>query len=420
VTRRPKLLFLSQTLPYPPDGGVHIRTYNIMRQLARAFEIRALCFYRRKARASGLTLDDSIRGLSSIASVEVFPIPQEHNRARLVWDHARSTATRRAYTVFAYQSAAYAHRLATLVAGEAIDLVHADSLDLSAYFPRVRRLPLVCVHHDAQSVLLTRRAAVERAAWRRAYVRHQARLMEREERLWCPRVTLNVTVSETDAEALAQLAPAAKFTVVPNGVDTEFFRPSDAEPDGMEIVFVGGTTWFPNRDALEYFAREVLPRIHALGIRPRVRWVGRSTPAERRSFGELGIELTGYVEDIRRHVQRAGCYVVPLRVGGGTRVKILDAWAMGKAVVSTSIGCEGLAATDGANILIRDDPAAFAEAVAAVLRDAPLRAALGECARRTVEQRYSWDIIGTSMNERYLRLSAGASSGAGAPRRAEG
>jgi glycosyltransferase involved in cell wall biosynthesis len=409
VSGRPKLLFLSQTLPYPPDGGVHIRTFNVLRQLARAFDIRALCFYRRKTRTSGKSLDDSVRALSGMASVEPFPIPQEHSRARLLWDHARSTVTRRAYTVFAYESTPYRRRVEALLSSESFSLVHADSLDLSAYFPAIKNLPLVCVHHDAQSVLLTRRAAVEAGVWRRADVRHPAGLMAREEGLWCPKVTLNVTVSEADARALAGVAPAAKFAVVPNGVDTEFFRPAGPVPEKAEVVFVGGTTWFPNRDALEYFAREVLPRIHAIGMRPRVRWVGRSTSAEQRLFGGLGIELTGYVDDIRPHVQPAGCYVVPLRVGGGTRVKILDAWAMGKAVVSTSIGCEGLAATDGLNILIRDDPTAFAEAVAEVLRDPTLRSALGDQARRTVEERYSWDIIGAEMNERYLRLAAPAS-----------
>ncbi|HEV2735546.1 MAG TPA: glycosyltransferase family 4 protein, partial [Longimicrobiaceae bacterium] len=123
------------------------------------------------------------------------------------------------------------------------------------------------------------------------------------------------------------------------------------------------------------------------------------------------IGLTGYVEDIRPYVQRAACYVVPLRVGGGTRLKILDAWAMGKAVVSTSIGCEGLDARDGDNVLVRDDPAEFAAAVRQVLDDEGLRARLGEGARRTAEEVYDWEVIGRSMNREYLALLGGRSPG---------
>ncbi|MEO8029747.1 MAG: glycosyltransferase family 4 protein, partial [Gemmatimonadota bacterium] len=120
-----------------------------------------------------------------------------------------------------------------------------------------------------------------------------------------------------------------------------------------------------------------------------------------------GIELTGYVQDVRPYVHDAGCFIVPLRIGGGTRLKILDAWAMGKAVVSTSIGCEGLRAVDGQNILIRDSPKEFAEAVALVLRDAALRQRLGAAARQTVEETYSWEVLSQPMIEAYLGVIAG-------------
>jgi glycosyltransferase involved in cell wall biosynthesis len=164
-------------------------------------------------------------------------------------------------------------------------------------------------------------------------------------------------------------------------------------------VFVGATSWFPNRDALQYFCDAILPRVRAAGELATVRWVGGgpSDEARRHSLHRYGVELTGYVPDVRPYVRDAACYVVPLRVGGGTRLKILDAWAMGKAVVSTSVGCEGLAAEDGRNILIRDDPASFAQAVCAVLQDGPLRRRLGVEGRRTVERLYSWEGIGESM-----------------------
>jgi glycosyltransferase involved in cell wall biosynthesis len=229
--------------------------------------------------------------------------------------------------------------------------------------------------------------------------------MEREERTWCPRVALNVAVSDADRREFQRLAPAARITVVPNGVDVEKFVPRAAQGGG--IVFVGGMTWFPNKDALRYFACEILPLLRAAGNQDEVTWVGRALPGAHDTYSAQGITLTGYVDDIRPYVQNAACYVVPLRVGGGTRLKILDAWAMGKAVVSTSVGCEGLDARDGWNILIRDDPREFALAVQQVLSDTELRARLGAGARQTAERIYSWRVIGKAMHAEYEAVRLG-------------
>jgi glycosyltransferase involved in cell wall biosynthesis len=227
-------------------------------------------------------------------------------------------------------------------------------------------------------------------------------------------VALNVTVSEGDRDRIDQLAPGSRVAVVPNGVDTEEFQP--AVTDGTGVAYVGGTNPFPNLDALEFFAADVLPHLRASGPNRRVRWIGRASSDQQQQYADrYGIELTGYVEDARPMLRDAACHIVPLRVGGGTRLKILSAWAMGKPVVSTSVGCEGLAAADGENILIRDDPAAFAEAVARVLDDPALGRGLGERGRATAERLYSWNVIGARMNDAYLALTHGESRAVVAP-----
>src|SRR5256885_4753444 len=277
-----------------------------------------------------------------------------------------------------------------------------DSLDLSGYLPALEGLPIVCVHHNIEATLLRRRAGLERRRWRAAYIRHQSRLVEREAQRWLGRVALNVAVSSADRDDLLRLAPGARCAVVPNGVDVGRFQPAGAP--GTGIVGVGGTNWFPNHDALSYLATELLPRLRTRQ-HPVVRWVGRASPDDQRRYRDAyDIDLTGYVDDVRPFVEQAACFVVPLRVGGGTRLKILDAWAMGKAIVSTAVGCEGLAAEDGRNILIRDDPEAFAQAVRAVLQHGALRRRLGIEGRRTVERHYSWDGIGESMLPLYRSL----------------
>ena len=403
---RPRLLFLCHTLPYPPDSGVAIRSFHLLRVLARAFDITALCFSRRKGGAVPQhDLAQRVVALRRLAEVEAFPVPQEHSRWRLAWDHLRSVGRNRVYTAFAYDSSSVAARLAALRQTRRFDLIHVDSIALSRYFPLLGGAPLVCGHHNVESALLERRAVAERAAARRAYLRHQARLMMREERRWCTRCDLNIVVSEADRLTLQRSVPGATCAVVPNGVDIVTFQPSPGRAAG--IVFLGESTWFPNRDGMEYFCSEILPRIRAAGGIASVRWVGRASSGLRRDYRDrYGVELTGYVADVRPYVRDAACYVVPLRVGGGTRLKILDAWAMGKAVVSTSIGCEGLAAEDGCNILVRDDAESFAQAVCAVLRDVPLRVRLGVEGRRTVERQYNWERIGESLVGLYRSLTA--------------
>jgi len=407
--KRPKLLFLCQTLPFPPNGGVWIRTYHILRLLARAFDVTALCFERGglAGRQTSEQQRESVRALSAFGTVEVVPLPQTASRARYLWNHVRSILAYRVYTRFMYDSREFRNRLNAILAREHFDLVHLDSLNLSGWIPALDPLPVICVHHDVESALLARRATLNPSPWRRRYLEHQARLMRREERTWCPRVALNVTVSEADAELLQRIVPNAPVAVVPNGVDIDEFRPAPGRHD--RITFVGGTAWLPNLDALQFFCEQILPRLRAARPDlPRIQWVGFATPDQQEYYGRrFSVELTGYVPDVRPFMSDSVCNIVPLRAGGGTRIKILNAWAMGNAVVSTTIGCEGLAAKDGDNVLIADEPAAFAKAILRVLDDAGLRARLGRHGRATAEAKYSWDVIGGQMTATYFDVAVG-------------
>lgn len=407
MTVRPRVLFLCQTLPYPPDGGVWIRTYHVLRLLAQAFDVTALCFERSASSGDGAGRNAAASrdALARFGEVEVFPIPQKNSRLRYAWDHLRSVTRRQAYTAYLYDSTEYRRRLIDVLGSRSFDLVHVDSMDLFRYVPACGDIPVVCVHHDVESDLLRRRAAIERSAWRRLYLRYQARLVEDVERRWCERVALNVAVSEQDRALLERIAPGARVAVVPNGVDTDEFHPDDT--GGSGLAYVGGIHWLPNLDALEFFGGEILPHLRAVTAPVRARWIGSATAEQQRSYRErYGVEVTGYVDDVRPYMRDAKVHVVPLRAGGGTRLKILNSWAMGKAVVSTSIGCEGLHAVDGENILIRDDPRDFAQAIAAVLEDDGLRRRLGEGGRTSAERIYSWEVVGQAMIGTYRDVAS--------------
>ena len=400
---RPTLLFLSHRLPWPPHNGAAVRSYNIIRQLAQEFDIIALCFDRVDAALADLSVNERVGALERYASCEVFPVEQVHSRARYVWDHLRSVLTSRPYVHYVHQSEGFEEALRCVVAERRVDLVHIDSLDLLRFVPLLRDLPVACNHHNAESDLLLRRADRERGL-RATYLRYQARLLSRAEAVLLPRFELNVAVSSVDALRLQDIAPGASFTVVPNGVDDKFFRPA-VQGTRAGCVFVGGTTWFPNLDGLQWFSAEILPAMRAARLNGGVKWVGRVTDKQRLEFGQPEIQFTGYVDDIRPHVLEAACFIAPLRVGSGTRLKILDAWAMGTPVVATRIACEGLDAVHGENVLLADEPAAFVQAMSRVMTDRDFAARLGANGRATAEHTYSWDVVGKHLRSTYLDLA---------------
>lgn len=403
MTGKPRLLFLSHILPYPPDSGAAIRTFNVLKVLATAFDVTALCFFREDP-AQRLGPEERTAALQSFAQVRAFPIRQERSRKRMLADHLRSVLTARPYTWYLYDSAEYRCALDATLRESPPSLIHVDSLDLLRYLPRLpRRIPVICTHHNVESQLLARRAGGERNPLARMYLRLQALNLARAERRWVPKMALNIAVSDADAGEFRLRVPEAAIACVPNGVDTTFFAPQVTGED-QGCVFTGGLDWWPNLDALQWFAAEVAPLLERAGQTDPVVWIGHADEDQRSRFGKRGIALTGYVDDIRPYVASASCFIVPLRIGGGTRLKILNAWAMGKAVVSTSIGAEGLLTRQGGNVLLADSPAEFARAVLSMLEDRELRERLGREGRRTVEEHYGWERLGDTLVEHYRKL----------------
>ena len=406
-TARPRLLFLSQCLPYPPHSGVAARTYNILTQLQQEYDVDLVAFYRRNHQPDRPSLDQAWEALQRYVAfvAEPTPIPSEHSVRRKIWDHLRSVVSGRVYTYYEYHSRSFAERLRAAIRAHAPDLVHLDSLDLHRWLRAVPKVPVTCTHHDVDSDLLRRRARHLKRSPQREYFLFQASRIERLERELCPRLALNVMMSEVDARKLRARAPGAPTIVVPNGTDTDYFQPNGTMAIAGRVVFVGPTHSHPNRDAIEFLLHEIWPAIRAAGGSTSLRLIGGSKPSDQMRYNaESGVMALGHVPDIRPALSEALCCVVPIRIGGGTRLKILDAWAMGKAVVSTSIGCEGLDAIDGENILIRNTPDAFADAVLQVLSNAALRAGLERNARETAVKTYSWKAVGRGIRSAYEKL----------------
>ena len=408
---RKRILFLSQCLPFPPHSGVTNRTYHILRELQREFDVALVAFSRRNHQPDSASRASATANLRLVVSDarEAAVIGSEWSTALKLRNHLSSLLTGKPYIFYDYSHQDFGRALREELNLAQPDLVHLDSMDLYRWLPSLPAVPIACTHHNVESELLRQRAdRIPRRATR-AYMRHQANLVEKIERRLSPRFDINVMTSERDAEHLRALARGARTSVVPNGVDIDYFRPTS--PLGIvpgRVSFLGPTYMFPNRDAVDFFLADVWPIIKRRCPETTFHLVGKNSVDEKLRFeAHSGVRCEGYVPDIRPTFAETECSVVPLRIGGGTRLKILDAWSMGKAIVSTSIGCEGLETVDGRNILIRDDAKGFADAVVQILSDAALRERLGREGRMTVEKHYAWTIVGRSLSSRYMELIDG-------------
>jgi sugar transferase (PEP-CTERM/EpsH1 system associated) len=401
--RRLKVLFLSQIVPYPPHGGVLQRSYHIVRELGRAADVHLLTFVHPDVLPTEAAITESRTALEQFCvNVEYFPIWAKTSSLHKFAGLAASACSTRPFSVIAHRSAAFQKRVDDALRSTTFDLVHADTLALSQFVQRNRSRAMVLTHHNIESMLMARRAEVEQGTFARQFLKRESAKLRACEAVESPRFDLNIMMSSIDEQVLAGQVPGVRTAVVPNGVNTEYFVPAP-ELETPALVYTGGMNMFANRDAVMYFLNEIWPLVREASPGVRFFAVGQDPPKELTAFAanDPQVTVTGYVDDIRPFVRQAAVYVVPLRVGGGTRLKVLDAMAMGKAMVSTSIGCEGIDVTPGEHLLTADTPDAFARATLALLGDPARRRALGRAARALVERRYAWPVIRDQLLDAY-------------------
>lgn len=398
-----KVLFLSQIVPYPPHGGVLQRGYHVVRQLGRRARVHLLAFHHPDVLPTKAARDESLRALRGFCeTVEYFPLWAKASPLHKAAALGRSASSPSPFSVIAHRSAAFRQRVADLLLTGGFDLVHVDTLALAQFVPLDVALPSVLTHHNVESMLMERRASLETGLLAKRFLQRETRKLVTAEAAEAPRFDVNVVMSSIDAALLAERVPGVRTAVVPNGVDVEYFTP-DPSQETPALIYGGGMNMFANRDAVMYFLEAIWPAIRSRVPDARFFAVGQNPPKELLAIAasDPRVVVTGYVEDIRPYIRQAAVYVVPLRVGGGTRLKVLDAMALGKAMVSTTIGCEGIDVRPGEHLLTADTPDAFASATISLLEDPDRRRALGHAARALVENKYSWQVIGDSLLEAY-------------------
>lgn len=391
-----RVLFLTPQVPYPPRQGAALRNWGLISDLATRHEVAILSFL-----SPGQSLEQADR-LRAACRIETVPLAVRTFRDRL----RSMLTTRQPDMALRLASELYAQRLADWLTRESFDVVHVGGIEMAPYLgvlEAARPRPLVVFDNLNCEYLLQKQAFLTDlrapARWPgAAYSFVQWRRLRRYEARVCRRADRVLAVSDADAAALRKLVPGLDVAVVPNGVDTQVYRPDTPNPKPQiskdALVFTGTMDFRPNVDAVLWFARKVLSRVRAQVPEAHFLVVGQRP---HRRLDELrgapAVALTGWVEDARPYIAQAAVYVAPLRIGGGTRLKLLEAMSMGKPVVATRLGAEGYPVTDGRELLLADTPADFAAAVVALLRAPERRVELGRVARAFVEQQYDWRAI---------------------------
>ncbi len=398
-----RILALTTRSPFPLHEGRALRTYNLLKEIARRHEVLLCTFVQSRQELDGLPQMRAI-----CADVYAEPLYLEHPRRELLKDVAADVCSVRPILATKYRRRSMMRRMGTWLRERSVDLVHLDMLHLGEFVPVAAGLPTVLVEHNLESAILARRLQTERNPFVRAYLRYQHVKLRHYEARLCSKVDEVVTVSDLDATRLRALCPAGSFTTVPNGVDAQYFETRGRSKRPGALVYVGGLGWFPNLDAIRYFTAQILPRIAASVPEVSLTVVGAlPNPRIVAEFARFpNVTLTGSVDDVRPFIDEAAAYVVPLRIGGGTRLKILDALAMSKALISTPVGCEGLELEPRRHLLVAESPTDFAAQVVQVLRDPGLARRLGEEGGRCVRARYAWESIAQVLEQVYSRALA--------------
>lgn len=396
-----RILYLAQLIPFPLDAGPKTRMHYVLRYLASAgHDITLLAFSRETDTAESI---DHLREFCS----EIHTVPMVRSRTRDAYHLARSLLTKRPFLIARDDVAAMKAKAIQLAQQRPFDVIHADQLWMAPYalaaaakaHPKPR---LVLDQHNAM-YLIPQRLAETSNGLQRVLLQRESVVMRRYELETCQRFDDVVWVTTEDRAAVGLRTYAGGSApcehIIPICVDPDAQPMIERVPSPHRVTFLGGLHWPPNAAGIIWFAREVWPQVSAQCPDAVLTVIGKNPPAELSAVA--GIEVTGYVDDPKPYLRETAVFIVPLLAGGGMRVKILDAWCWGLPVVSTTIGAEGIGYTEGRQLILADDPAEYALAVARVLQNRSLADSLLSSGRSLVEQGYDWQTVYRQWDEVY-------------------
>ncbi len=399
-----RILWLKTELLHPVDKGGKIRTYHMLKAL------------RREHHVTYLTLDDGSAAADApaLASEYAHELVRVQHRVRAKFsagfyaELASNLASPLPYFMKKYESTGMRREIEARARANEFDVLVCDFLQPSVNVPDSLPYATVLFQHNVEAMIWKRHYEVQRNPLKKAYLYGQWRKSFAYERAACQRFDMVVAVSREDAETMRRDYEIEAVKDVPTGVDTDYFRPGACNGHAAaagraphNLVFTGSMDWLPNEDAIQYFTREIMPIVKESVPDVTLTVVGRKPYASllELSKRDSSIIVTGRVDDVRPFMEKAAAYIVPIRVGGGTRLKIYEAMAMERPIVSTTIGAEGLPVRDGSHLLLADTPQAFAAATVRVLTDERLARTLSTSAAQLVREEFGWERVAASFAE---------------------
>jgi len=412
---RLSILFVCPLPPSPPRFGAQARMHGLMTQLARRHDLTAIALAE-----SGFDVEECRRAMLDYCR-EVVLLPNPAGRTglskRLL--QLRSLASPHSYEYHHYSVPALQSALDRVQRTTRFDVVNLEFPYLAHFRmrgspPGTPPPPVVIDAHEIAFDLVRQFASSSTSLGRKIYGGLDWRKLRAEEVSAFRSADGVYTCSADDEKRVRAEVPSARTTVIPNAADVEYFQPRPADPpvDGSTIVFFGLLSTVPNIDGVLWFLREIWPRISAAKPEARLKILGKAAPASVLSQAGPRVEVVGFVDDLRPHLASAAAIVVPLRLGGGTRLKIVEGMAMGKAIVSTTLGAEGIDAVPGRDLLLADEPEAFSTAVVQLLEDPAAVARLGRAARTLAVERYAWSVAATTLEQFFRKVLSSPRNGA--------
>lgn len=396
-----KVLFLTQVLPYPPASGPQIKAWHVLQHLARSHQVTLLSFIRSEEEL--LYRPELLEYCERVEMVSI-----HRSRTADLRSMGRSLWSGEPFLITRDHVARMEHAVAQVMSSVWIQAIHVDQLNMAQYALPYWRVCRVLDEHNVVTGLVRRMASLPGNPLRRAVLQREARLMRRYEGEICRQFDGIVAVTEDDNRELQAIAGREiPVQTIPIGTDLSI-PVRKAQPVCPHILILGTMFYPPNSDAALWFCREALPALLARLPELRVSIVGARPPRELQEMPQRfpQVQVAGFVDDLAPYFESASLLAVPLRVGGGMRVKILEAFTRGLPVVSTSIGYEGIEATPGKHLLAADDAGEFTQAVAGLIENPELASQLGNNGRRLVEEKYDWRVLYNKYDEVYRAAMA--------------
>lgn len=400
-----KILWLSHLVPYPPKGGVLQRSFNLIKEVSKHHDVYLFAFNQPELLNSCFPdekepLELALEGLAPFTKrIHVTDIPSEIRKRGKELLAFKSLFSHEGYTVNWLKSNEAEKTLRQWRTEYDFDAVHYDTISLVPYRSMFAGIPSVLDHHNIESDMMLVRSQNEKNYLKRLYFLQEAKKLRFYEARNCPSFDLNITCSSKDTKRLESLCKGSIITEVPNGVDVDYFSPVETEKEANSLIFAGGLSWYPNIDAMRFFAYEIWPLLKEKIPDVKMHLVGRSAPSDLVELGKTDprFQVHGFVDDVRPYLARASAYICPIRDGGGTKLKVLDALAMKCPLVAHPFACDGIDVTEGKDVIFAESPDDFVTKICSVLQDQECQRTLASNGRDLVESRYSFEQIGLKL-----------------------